>query len=159
MATQAIERKPIGRPPIPYDPEIAEEICLRIASGSESLNVVLSSDKRFPSLTAIARWLSSNDEFKSLYARAKMLQADMLGEGILDIADGEGQAHDKRIRIDARRWLMSKLNAPKFGDKLDVTSGGEKLPAPNSVTIDARVQSIMLLGEARRRAAALFEDD
>jgi hypothetical protein len=87
-----------------------------------------------------------------------MLQADMLGEGILDIADGAGQAHDKRVRIDARRWLMSKLNAPRYGDKLDVTSGGEKLPAPNSVTIDARVQSIMLLGEARRRAAALFDE-
>lgn len=71
--------------------------------------------------------------------------------------DGEAIQRSK-VRIDTRKFVMSKLAADTFGDKIDVTSGGEKLQALNSVTIDARVQSIMLLGEQRALAAKLMEE-
>jgi hypothetical protein len=163
MGTDLLTKRPRGRPVFAYDAEIAEEICVQVASSSLSITTILASDTRFPSIATVTKWLNSNADFAQAYARAKTFQADLLGEDILDIADNETlQAHDKRVRIDARRWLMSKLNAPKYGDKLDVTSGGEALPAMPAVMIDARVQTIMLLADQRRRieeeASKLLEE-
>ena len=33
-----------------------------------------------------------------------------------------------RLRVDTRKWLMSKLKPKKYGEKLDLTSGGDKIP-------------------------------
>lgn len=138
--------------------------------------------KRFPhwpSHEAIRFWVISNDVFASRYARAKAQQVDNLAEEVIEISDNAnadlriGKARDgsprleidgeaiqrSKLRADNRKWIAAKLNPQRYGDKLDVTSGGEKLPAPNSVTIDARVQSIMLLADARRRAAELFNEN
>lgn len=163
MGTQIIEQRGAGRPFLDYDPEIAEEICVMIASSSISVKAILLSEKRFPGLSTWMRWLNTNADCQQLYAQAKALQADLLGEDILEIADDPKlEAHDKRIRVDARKFLMSKLNSRKYGDKLDVTSGGEALPAMPAVMIDARVQTIMLLADQRRReaeeAAKLLEE-
>lgn len=71
--------------------------------------------------------------------------------------DGEAIQRSK-VRVDTRRWLMSTLCRHVFGDKLDVTSGGEPLPAPSPLVIDARVQTIMLAAASRRDADRLLED-
>jgi uncharacterized iron-regulated protein len=62
-------------------------------------------------------------------------------EEIIDIADDNSQDmttdkdgnevvnHDviarARLRVDARKWAMSKLAPKKYGDKLDVNHGGQ----------------------------------
>ena len=35
-----------------------------------------------------------------------------------------------RIRIDTRKWIASKLKPKKYGDKVDVTTDGEKINTP-----------------------------
>ena len=47
-----------------------------------------------------------------------------------------------RLRVDSRKWLLSKLIPKKYGDHIDVTSGGERIqpPAELRVVID-RVQN------------------
>ena len=35
-----------------------------------------------------------------------------------------------KLRVDTRKWLMAKMKPKKYGDTLDLTSGGDKLPAP-----------------------------
>ena len=41
-----------------------------------------------------------------------------------------------RLRYDARKWLVSKLNPKKYGDKIDMTTGGEKIQnAPSSISV------------------------
>ena len=32
-----------------------------------------------------------------------------------------------RLRVDARKWMLGKMQPKKYGDKLDVTSDGEKI--------------------------------
>lgn len=32
-----------------------------------------------------------------------------------------------RLRVDTRKWLMSKMKPKKYGEKMDVTSDGEAL--------------------------------
>ena len=33
----------------------------------------------------------------------------------------------RRLQIDARKWVLAKMNPKKYGDKVDLTSDGEKL--------------------------------
>ncbi|WP_203228812.1 hypothetical protein, partial [Flavobacterium sp. LMO6] len=42
-----------------------------------------------------------------------------------------------RLQIDARKWALSKMLPKKFGDKTDITSGGEKIQnMPTSIQVE-----------------------
>jgi hypothetical protein len=80
------------------------------------------------------------------YTRARELRSDRIFEDILTIADqaandtyidAEGKERVSRevlerakIQIDARKWMLGKMMPKKYGDKLDVTSDGNAMPAP-----------------------------
>lgn len=137
-----------GGRPTTYDVKITNEICARIADG-ESLKTILRDDK-MPSSSTIYRWLLEEDkkDFWEKYAKARNIQAELMFEEILDIADDgrndwmlkESQNDSfvqlnaeaisrSRLRVDTRKWYLSKLAPKKYGEKIDidVTSGGEKL--------------------------------
>ena len=54
--------------------------------------------------------------------------------------------------MDTRKWLLSKLKADVYGDRLDLTSKGAPLAAP-SHQVDARVQSIVMQAAMRMEAS------
>ncbi|WP_205548622.1 hypothetical protein [Pseudomonas carnis] len=133
---------PAGRPS-DYTPEIAEAICLRLSEG-ESLRSVCSDDV-MPAKVTVLRWIARHDEFRNQYAQAKQSGAEAIAEEMFDIADDgtndwmekldkEGNAsgyqlngeHVQRskLRIDTRKWYLSKIMPKKYGDKLDLTHGG-----------------------------------
>lgn len=133
-----------------------KQILLSIEEGN-SLRTTLKREG-MPSSTAFYEWID-NDEQKAVhYARACEKRADAIFEEILDIADdasndftladiGDGIQIEKfnsehvqrsRLRVDARKWMAGKMNPKKYGDKTDITSGGEKIQSstPNiKVTI------------------------
>lgn len=129
-----------GRPS-KFTAEIAAEICRRIADG-HSLREI-GGDAGMPAKPTIVRWLDRQD-FRAQYARAKEAQADHFADEILEIADdasndwmernvGEevvvvpDHEHISRskLRVDARKWLMSKMAPKKYGDKVSLEHGGE----------------------------------
>lgn len=131
-------RKP-GRPS-KYSAELAALICGRIAEG-ESLRQICRDDA-MPGISTVMQWLAAKPEFVEQYARAREAQQDAWADEILEIADDgrndwiireEGEAggvisnqeHIQRskLRVDARKWLMSKLAPKKYGDK--VTHSGD----------------------------------
>lgn len=84
-------------------------------------------------------WLEQDEEKSKQYARACELRADILFEEILEISnttiegkvietDESGRTKEKigdmlghrRLQIDARKWMLGKLNPKKYGDKLEV---------------------------------------
>jgi hypothetical protein len=116
-------------------------ICQRIING-ESVKSILR-DKDMPSTQTFWDWLK-NDKIKSnQYARAKEIMAERMFEDIILIADGtdddiyvdengiEQTNHNviqrDRLRIDARKWNLSRMFPKKYGEKIDMTSGGEKI--------------------------------
>ncbi len=124
---------PAGRPSL-YSPEVAARICAGIADG-HSLRKLCREDN-IPSLATIFEWLASKPEFAEQYARAKDAQADAMAEDMLDIADippsmsadgkiDSGDVADKRLRIDTRKWIASKLKPKKYGDKIEQEIKGE----------------------------------
>lgn len=140
MAKKTITLRKVGRPS-DYTQEAAIRICAKLSIG-KSLRTVCSS-KKMPSVATVFKWMRDYPEFLNQYARAKEESSDAMAEEILDIADDslsvieEGQekkasayAQAQRLRVDTRKWIMSKMKPKKYGDTIDITSGGEKLPAP-----------------------------
>lgn len=123
--------------PSDYTPEIAEAICLRLSEG-ESLRSVCS-DEGMPCKQTALRWLTLHEAFRAQYVRAKEQGAEAIAEEMFDIADdgsndwmerhnSEGDAigwqlngeHVRRsqLRIDTRKWYLSKIMPKKYGDKV-----------------------------------------
>ncbi len=59
-------------------------------------------------------------EYSTQYAQAMEKRADALFDQIIDIADeGSGDFMRDRLRVDARKWVVSKMLPKKYGDKID----------------------------------------
>ena len=110
-----------------YRRELADEICRRIASG-ETLRVI-SAEPGMPATATIWDWVNEDrDGFAGRYAKARERQMDAWVEEVLTIADDETiEPNSRRVRVDTRKWLMSKIAYRKFGDKI-VHSGDSENP-------------------------------
>lgn len=148
MAGEAKKRKR-GRPST-YTPKIAETICHRIILGEPVRQICADDD--MPAESTVYLWLIQHDDFSEQYARAKEAQAERFAEELLDISDDgrndwierenkDGSTYEalngeaiqrSKLRVETRKWLMGKMRPKKYGDRLDLTSGGEKLPPPRA---------------------------
>src|SRR4051794_21103502 len=101
-----------------YTRALADEICCRISSG-ESLRKVCRSDGMLTEAT-VRNWVRSNtDGFAARYNEARIMCVEAWSEEIIDIAERDDlDPQDKRIRIDTLKWLASKLNPRRYGDRL-----------------------------------------
>lgn len=127
-----------GRPSL-YTPELEKQICDLIADG-KSLREICRADE-MPSRDTIYGWMGTNKAFSDRYERAVEDRAEKLAEDILAIADDdaddigfkEGEDADgqgakpfikieniqrARLKVDARKWIASKLFPKKYGDKI-----------------------------------------
>lgn len=69
--------------------------------------------------------LNADPEALKRYARAKSDGLEAIANDTLAIADDDDlDPNDKRVRIDTRKWLLSKLVPKVYGDRLDVEHGG-----------------------------------
>lgn len=66
------------------------------------------------------RALSGDRELSLAYARALEIRSDLLADEALEIADTEQDAGKARNRIDVRKWLASKHNSKRYGDRIDL---------------------------------------
>lgn len=147
---------PAGRPEL-YTKELGERVCLAVASSEFGLRKTLEQDAELPSMSTVLKWTEIDAQFSQAYASAKRKQIEAMAEDIVDLANDDTlEPNDKRIRIDTRKWLLSKLIPKTYGDKLDVTSGGEALAAPAHL-IDQRVQSIIMQARMRRDGQLAIE--
>lgn len=137
-----------GGRPSTYTQELADKICEELALGKSMRTVTEPED--MPAMSSVFKWLRENKQFSEQYEIAKQESADAMAEELLYISDtpvmGEiktikanGDIEIKqdemlghrRLQVDSRKWLMSKMKPKKYGDKIDVTSGGEKIaPVP-----------------------------
>lgn len=143
----------VGRPS-GYSAARANEVCALIADGY-SLRQIAALDG-MPDKRTILRWLDAHEEFRPQYAYAREAQAEHFADEILEIADDgtndwteRQQGEDKitvvdhehisrsKLRVDARKWLMSKMAPKKYGDKItqEVTGkdGAPLVPVLNVV--------------------------
>lgn len=84
-----------------------------------------------PAMSTVMKWCAEDKEWAEQYARAREAGNDAMAEDIHEIADEDGKdPQDKRVRIDARKWLLAKRQPKKYGDAATLKladADGEKL--------------------------------
>lgn len=97
----------------------------------------------YPSRTTFYSWLNKSPERIELYKAATEIRADGIFDDMLVIADdrtndrfldAQGNVQQSmtavnraRVQLDTRKWVLGRMNPKKYSDKLDITSGGDKL--------------------------------
>lgn len=147
--------------PTDYNQEIADRICEALSEG-QSLREICKTDD-MPNKATVFRWLNLHAEFSDQYARAREEQAESLADEIVHLADNAANpllvegvplldkdgnpvlfadtaaiAH-ARLKVDARKWVASKLKPKRYGDKLDIdqkVSGDLRIEKIERVIID-----------------------
>ncbi len=123
-----------------YCPETAVILCTRLVEG-ESLRSICR-DPQMPGISTVFQWLHAQPIFAEHYAHAREAQADTYADEIIDIADdGAGDwiidadgnrrvdndaIQRSRLRVDARKWIASKLRSKRYGEKVEQTHVGDK---------------------------------
>ena len=104
-----------GRPST-YTEEMGNLICDKLTEGVSLRKLCMSEE--FPNASTVYVWLDRFPSFAEKYARAREAATEDMLEAILEIADDPKiEVQDKRVRIDTRKWAMSKLNMKKYGEK------------------------------------------
>lgn len=141
-------KRPPGRP-TSYTPELGADICKHVAEATPLRDIA--AKPGMPATSTMMLWLDGrHPEFSEQYARAREAQADKLAEEILSIADdglndtyldADGNKRTdtdviarSKLRVDARKWLASKMAPKKYGDKIEATHTG-----PNGGPIQSRI--------------------
>lgn len=86
-------------------------------------------------------WINSDKQLLEQYTHAREVRAELLFDEMLDIADevssdtiiddnGNEKANSEwiarsRLRVDTRKWALSKMLPKKYGDKIEVDNKGE----------------------------------
>ena len=116
--------------PVHYSEEIATTILARLSDG-ESLTTICKAEG-MPTRRAIHQWVLTRDDFSNRYHQACQIKAMGWADEILDIADGEDpDPMRRRLRVDTRKWLLSKMLPKVYGDR--VTLAGD---ADNPIRLD-----------------------
>lgn len=144
-----------GRPPT-YDAKIAEKICQRLANG-ETLRQVCRDDEMPPESTVRLWALDDREGFAAQYARAREIGYFSMADELLEVADDgrndwmERHAEEdagwvangehiqrSRLRVDTRKWMLSKALPKVFGDKVTQEHVGD----PSKPVVFTRIELI-----------------
>ena len=99
------------------DPAIIDTILDRLAAG-EPLNAICRTPG-YPSPQLFRFHVVDDTALASRYARARNVGLDHQAEQIVEIAqDDKRDPNARRVEIDARKWLLSKMRPDKYGDRV-----------------------------------------
>jgi hypothetical protein len=112
-----------GRPSI-FSEELATRICERLAFG-ETLRAICR-DVEMPAVQTVLDWKANNDAFSGQYETARITGYQLMADELTEIADDKlGEPQRDRLRVDTRKWLLSKALPKIYGDKLAHVGGSE----------------------------------
>lgn len=151
------EKRKRGRQSL-YTEALAADICARLAVGQSLREISRASG--MPSASAIVDWTTDTVHcpgFGERYARARGTWLEVIADEILEISDdasndymartrsdgGSEQILDaehvqrSKLRVDSRKWLLSKLRPGVYGDRSAIEhSGPDGGPVATKVTIE-----------------------
>lgn len=118
-----------------------ETICKKVESGKPLRQIL--KEENMPSTKTFFEWVDEDSKKVKRYVRACEIRADIIFDEMIEIADdqeddiiiGEGGKeyvnhnviNRARLRVDTRKWILSKMNPKKYADKIDITTDNQKL--------------------------------
>lgn len=128
---------------------IFDDIIEEIIEGRAIRNIL--KDPGFPSASTFFKWLGETPEWEKRYAYACALRADLIFEKMLEVAENtelgeevtldhngmkvvtKDMTNHRRLKADTYKWVLAKMAPKKYGDKLDITTDGDKIENPTPV--------------------------
>jgi hypothetical protein len=110
-----------------------------------------------PTWSTVQVKIRTDEKYRELYDTAIQSRADYLAEQILELADsdmpdglfGPGASawvQQKRLQVDARKWVASKLKPRVYGDRLDVSVSDNRISVLGAIE---QAQARVAIGMAK----------
>ena len=160
---KVVPKREKGRP-TKYTEALGDEICARLCEGESLLKICR--DPKMPNRVTIHRWLLAThtneagetvktfENFCNKYDIAIAVRTDLMFDEIEAIADetndvikkgaekkSSAYASAQRLRVDTRKWYLSKVMPKKYGERQTVTTedkDGNTMPITGNVITFAR---------------------
>jgi hypothetical protein len=153
------------RPSVTYSEELGDIICAKLRDG-ETLNGICKAEG-MPNESTVRLWAADpSHPFSPKYARAREVGYARLFDEMLEIADdatndwvdrkmanGElervvDHEHIKRsaLRVDTRKWMLSKALPKVYGDRLEVDAKAGLMVVETPAAIKALLEALPDLG-------------
>ena len=122
-----------------FNQDKADLICIGLEEG---LSLRKAAESVGESARTVLNWTKANPEFLTQYTRAREIGYLQLADAILNISD-EIEIEAKydgddvrlelnatavarnRLRVDTRKWMLSKMLPKIYGDKIELDHSGE----------------------------------
>jgi hypothetical protein len=164
--------KGTGGRPSKYTPELAAEICERLATGEPLAQICR--DDHMPAFQKVYEWMGRDQDLSGAIARAREVGYDKMAEEVLQIADNpkfgvveirddkgatirtEDMLGHRKLQIETRLKLLAKWNPKKYGDRVAVAGDAD---SPLKVDVDAKglFDSILQSMELKKKQESLDE--
>ncbi|CAI3953976.1 unnamed protein product [Commensalibacter communis] len=123
--------------PTKYSEELVNKICEQIARGSTLLKIC--ENEHMPGYSTVMTWKNERKKFQDKYARAREDRADFRFDEIDQILSEDMKdmvaVQRAKLKIDAKKWQMSKEAPKKYSDKVDLTSSDGTMSSDQSITV------------------------
>lgn len=133
-----------------YNMRIAKRICEHIALGA-TLRDALDREPLGPTIPTFWRWLDEYPEFRDMYERARTLQADLLSDSILAMAQEVLQkpkfAPAYKVAAEILKWQAETKNPERYGKSVTVQHKKALDPTTLKREIRQLEKELGLLGE------------
>lgn len=109
-----------------FSQDLADTICQQLAEGKSLRTAAADAGV---SHSTVLRWTEDSPEFADQYARARKTGYSLLAEDIMEISDDDLDDNPvsvarAKLRVDSRKWILSKMLPKVYGDKLDLDVKG-----------------------------------
>lgn len=109
-------------------------ICEEIAKG-DNIRKILDRNPAYPKWDCFRKAKSENEDFNALYVKALQDKAEMevcdMDDVCEELKNGTLDPASANVIIQTKKWKCAKFYPKMYGEKMDVTSGGEKLRSIN----------------------------
>jgi hypothetical protein len=158
-----------------YSEALGDEICSRLANG-DSLRAICQTEGMPGKATVLGWTLDASHPFAQRYVTARQTGYLTMAEELLEISDNSKadfiQGEDgrrvadhehiarARLRVDTRKWMLSKMLPRVFGDKVttEVTGPGGG-PVQVRAQVDEFMKKIDAIGRRQKELAAMQADE
>lgn len=119
-----------------------------------SLRRACEREPALPDRETVRRWLMVEPEFAANYARVRVALVEDWVDDMVEIADDTTiDPLSRRVMVETRRWIASKLAPGRFGDKLTIGGGTALLVGGGPINLsdlsDAELDALEALAAAR----------
>lgn len=104
---------------IEYTQQIGESIGRLIAEGA-SMRKICEEVPDIPSRSTLLRWMHEYPEFDAICARARLIQAELFAEKMIDCIEDTDpdNCNAMKVKMGGYQWLMARMASKRWGDKI-----------------------------------------